>query len=222
MFDQSLQQIWHHRDIQWNQNEKKNEHKTTFFIKYELFEYVIMFFDFCNAFDIFQFFINFTLREYLNDFCTSYLNDILIYNNNKKKHIVHVSKMLQRFQQIKLFLDIKKCEFFVTSIKYLNLIIIFEKIKMNLTKIDAIVNWKSSKNVKNVQTFLNFANFYKKFILNYFRIITSLTKLTKSEKKTFSFHEARTIRKKKHLKSWSWRSQRLQFFNISTLTSKHE
>ena len=65
---------------------KNNKHKIAFFTQYELFKYVVMLFKLCNTLKIFQIFINFTLKEYLNNFYTSYLNDILIYNNKKKTH----------------------------------------------------------------------------------------------------------------------------------------
>ena len=63
---------------------KNDEHKIIFIIKYNLFEYVVIFFDLCNALEIFQFFIDEILRKYLNKFCIIYFNDILIYNNIKK------------------------------------------------------------------------------------------------------------------------------------------
>ena len=78
---------------------EKNENKTIFFTSWKLFEYIVMLFDFCNAFEIFQIFINVTLKEYLNDFCTTYVNDILMYNNIKKKHIMHVQKVLIKLKK---------------------------------------------------------------------------------------------------------------------------
>ena len=95
MSNENLQQIRHHCNFQRNQNEKKKENKTPFLKRYDLLEYVIMFFDLCNVSKTFQIFINDTLRKFLNDFCTSYLNDILIYNDNNKKHVAHVSKILE-------------------------------------------------------------------------------------------------------------------------------
>ena len=70
--------------------------KITFLIKYNLFEYVIMSFRLCNALNTFQTFINDVLREYLDVFCSAYLNDILIYNNIKKKHIDYVKKVFEK------------------------------------------------------------------------------------------------------------------------------
>ena len=119
---------------------ERNEKKTTFLTRYELFEYVIISFELCNALEIFQFFINVTLREYLDDFCTTYLNDILIYNNNREKHVKHVNKVLDRLKKTNLFLNIDKCNFFVIEMKYLRLIIIIMRIKMNSIKVNVIIN----------------------------------------------------------------------------------
>ena len=113
------------------------------------------------------------------------MNDIFIYFKIKKKHVTHVFKIFERLQKIDLYLDIKKCEFFVIEVKYLSLIITTKKIKMNSIKINAIVNWSISRNLKNVQTFLNFANFYRKFIFDYSKIAKSLIKFTKMKKKKF-------------------------------------
>ena len=156
-------------------------------IRYDLFEYVIMFFDFCNTSNTFQIFINEILKEYLNDFCIDYLNDILVYNEIKKKRIKHVNQIFQKFKKTYFFLNIDKCEFFVISMKYLNLIIIIDEIKMNSKKINIIFNWKFLKCIKNVQIFLDFANFYKKFIKRYFKFATSLSKLIKINEKEFVF-----------------------------------
>ena len=51
-----------------------------------------MSFELCNMSNIFQAFINNVLREYFNVFYFAYLNDILIYNDIKKKYIKHIKK----------------------------------------------------------------------------------------------------------------------------------
>ena len=72
-----------------------------------------MFFEIYNVSNTFQFFINIKFCEYLNDFCTIYLNDILIYNDNQKNYIEYVNKIFEKFQKIDFFFDINKCEFFI-------------------------------------------------------------------------------------------------------------
>ena len=120
--------------------EKMTKKKTTFLIKYDLYEYVVMFFDFCNVFETFQLYINDIFKKYLNDSCIVYLNNVLIYNNNKKNHIKHVRKILNKFHVVKFFLNINKCKFFVNEIKYFELIIIIENVKINSKKIQIIFN----------------------------------------------------------------------------------
>ncbi len=77
--------------------------------------------------------------DYLNEFVSTYINDILIYNNSKTKHIEHVKKMLQRLRNVELQTDINKCDFFVHEIKYLDLIMKRNEIKMKSKKIEIIL-----------------------------------------------------------------------------------
>ena len=193
---------------------KENEKKIAFFTKYELFEYVMMFFDFCNASKIFQSFINVILHEYLNDFCINYLNDIFIYFNTREKHVMHVFKILQRLKKTNLYLDINKCEFFIKQIKYLNFIITIENVKMNSTKINVIINWLTFRNLKNVQTFFEFVNFYRKFIFDYSKITKSFTKLIKNDQKKFKYFWIVAKTKQKVFETFKKFSRRFQFFNI--------
>jgi len=85
-----------------------------FCTQFELFKYLIMFFDLCNKFILFQKYINNTLYEHLNKFCTAYLNDILIYFDNELKHEIHVKLILQKLQEADLQMNIIKCKFHVT------------------------------------------------------------------------------------------------------------
>ena len=68
-----------------------------------------------------------------------YLNDILIYNKNRKKHNTYVKKMFETFRVANFQIDINKCEFFVIEIKYLKLIISKNKFKINFAEIKIIV-----------------------------------------------------------------------------------
>ena len=48
---------------------------------------------------------------------------------------------------------------------------------MDSKKVEAILNWQSPNSVKQVQSFLGFSNFYRRFIQNFSRIITPITRL---------------------------------------------
>ena len=101
-----------------------DEWKTAFRTCYGLFEWLVTPFGLANAPSTFQKYINYTLRDYLDEFCLAYIDNILIYSSgSKRQHREHVCKVLQRLQDAGLQVDINKCEFEVQSTKYLRFII---------------------------------------------------------------------------------------------------
>ena len=159
----------------------EDEWKIAFQTCYELYEYNVLFFELINESSLFQNFINDILHDFLNIFCIAYMNDILIYSNSKKKHTQHVHQILEQLRVVDLQVNIEKCKFSIIKVKYLNLIIIINEIKMNFEKINIIINWAASSDVKDVQSFLNFINFYKRFIKEFFKLVGSLTILTRKD-----------------------------------------
>ena len=117
-----------------------DEWKTAFRTRYGLYEYNVLPFGLTNGPSSFQNFINDTLHDFLNVFCTAYMDDILIYSNSKKEHTQHVRQVLERLRAAGLQVDIEKCEFSVTEIKYLGLIITTHGIKMNPEKVNAVMD----------------------------------------------------------------------------------
>ena len=73
----------------------------------------------------------------------------------------------------------KKCEFHVTTTKYLGFIIKPDGIKVDPEKVEAVLSWKVPTTVRGVQSFLGFCNFYRKFIEGYNRIAKPLHRLTR-------------------------------------------
>ena len=158
-----------------------DEALTAFRTRFGLYEYLVMPFGLCNGPATFQHFINDTLQEYLDMFCTAYLDDILIYSDNETEHEFHVRTILAKLREAGLQIDITKCAFNVTEVPYLGLIITTKGVKMDPVKVETIINWPCPENVKDVQSFLGFANFYRRFILGYSKIAAPLTALTKKD-----------------------------------------
>ena len=135
----------------------------------------------------FQHYINDVLREYLDAFCTAYIDDILIYSKSRKEHRIHVRKVLTALRDAGLQLDIEKCEFFVTETTYLGLIISNKGIRMDPRKVQTIKDLITPKNVKDIQAFVGFANFYRRFVKNFFAMAAPLIKLIKLTRKSVIF-----------------------------------
>ena len=158
------------------------EWKTAFRTRYGLYEYLVMPFGLANAPSSFQNFINDVLQGMLDDFCTAYIDDILIYSNSKKEYQAHVRKVLAALQKAGLQADIDKCEFHVTEISYLGLIISTEGIRMDPKKVEAVQNWETPTCVKDVQAFIGFANFYRRFIRAFSDIVRPMINAIKKDK----------------------------------------
>jgi hypothetical protein len=75
------------------------------------------------------------LFDYLDDFCTVYLDDIFIYSDNVFEYEAQVKKVLQRLRKTDLQADINKYEFNITSTKYLGFIISTDGIRTDPEKI---------------------------------------------------------------------------------------
>ncbi len=104
-----------------------------------------MLFELKNASAIFQRLINDTLREYLDDFTITYLDDILIYSDDLETHCSHVHKVLKKLNKRALYVKKSKSRFKTKEIKFLDYVIQSEQIKKNSKKTDAVRNWPPSK-----------------------------------------------------------------------------
>jgi hypothetical protein len=79
--------------------------------------------------------MNDTLMNYLDEFVVTYLDDIIVYSNNKKEHIQHVRTILQRLREANIQANVDKCEFHIIETKFLEMIVSHDDIKMNSEKL---------------------------------------------------------------------------------------
>jgi len=154
---------------------------TTFCCRYGTFKYEVMPFGLTNGPATFQRLINDIFMDYLDQFVIAFIDDLLIYSENELEHEMHVRQVLKRLRETGLHASIKKCEFHVTSTKYLGFIITSEGIEVDPAKIEVILSWKTPMTVLGVQSFLGFCNFYRKFIKAYSRTARPLHYLTRTD-----------------------------------------
>ncbi len=117
----------------------ESEDLITFKIRFDAYKYRVLFFGLYNESATYQHYMNDVFFDYLDDFVFAYINYILIYSNSKAEHIKHVKQMLQRLKDARLQADINKCEFSIHEIKYLDLIVRRDEIRMNSKKIEIIL-----------------------------------------------------------------------------------
>jgi transposase InsO family protein len=158
-----------------------SEELTTFRTRYGSYKCKVLPFGLTNGPATYQRYMNDVLFDYLDNFCTAYLDDILIYSENELEHEEHVKKVLKRLRDAGLQVDLKKCEFSVTRTKYLGFVITTDGIEVDLDKVAAVVDWKIPHTVRGIQSFLGFCNFYRRFIKDYGKVAKPLVHLTKTD-----------------------------------------
>ncbi len=116
-----------------------SEDLTIFIISFDFYKYHVMSFELINDSTFYQHYMNDVLFDYLHQFCQIYLDDIIIYSKTLKKHKQHVRLILHRLQETDLQMNINKCKFHVQKIFFLKLLLFIEELKMNLRKVQAVV-----------------------------------------------------------------------------------
>jgi len=110
-----------------------------------------------------------------------YLDDILIFTRTEEEHAKAIRWVLQVLQEHKLFLRLEKCEFCKERIEYLELVILENKVSMDLVKVVGVREWPTLENKTDIQAFLGFVNFYRRFILDFSAKARPFFNLTRSE-----------------------------------------
>src|ERR1700728_1674112 len=136
-----------------------------------------------NAPAAFQRFMNDIFSDMLDVCVIIYLDDILIYSDNKEVHRKHVREVLRRLRENNLYAGTNKCTFHADSVEYLGYILSLTGLTMDLAKVQTIRDWPEPRKVKDTQSFLGFANFYRRFIHEYSDIVVPLTHLTRKDLK---------------------------------------
>jgi len=91
-----------------------------------------------NALAIFQAYINKALLCLLDIIYIVYLNNIIVYSNNYKAYTHYMQIVLERLQEYKLYINLKKCLFYITSINFLGFIISVNRVLIEKSRVDAI------------------------------------------------------------------------------------
>lgn len=152
--------------------------KTAFRTRYGHFEFLVLPFGLTNAPGTFMHLMHQTFREFLDEFVLVFLDDILIFSKTLEEHERHVTAVLQKLRDSKLYAKESKCEFFKTEVEFLGHHVGRNGVRMMDDKIEAINAWPIPTKVTDVRSFLGTAGYYRKFIRDFSRVAAPLSNLT--------------------------------------------
>ncbi|XP_023870306.1 uncharacterized mitochondrial protein AtMg00860-like [Quercus suber] len=135
-----------------------------------------------NALGTFMQLMNQVLKPFIGKFIVVYFDDILIYRKTEAAHYNHVHEVLKVLLANKLYVNLKKCNFFTNRLLFLGNVVSDKGIHIDEEKVCAIQKWPTPKTVSDVQSFHGLATFYRRFVQNFSSIVTLITTCLKKGK----------------------------------------
>jgi hypothetical protein len=111
-----------------------------------------------NTLAVFQHLMNDVFREFLDHFVVYYLDDILVFSKNEKKHINHVRLVLEKLCTVGLYAKLEKCVFHQPQVEFLGYIISGEGLSMDPQNSDSGRNRLPFKTYNPINDILHFAH----------------------------------------------------------------
>ena len=157
--------------------------KMAFRTRYGHYEFLVMAFGLTNAPATFMDLMNRVFKKYLDEFVIVFIDDILIYSKTEKEHAEHLRIALEILRKEKLYAKFSKCEFWLREVQFLGHVVSHEGIKVDPAKIEAVTKWEKPRTPTEVRSFLGLAGYYRRFVQDFSKIATPLTKLTRKSEK---------------------------------------
>ena len=120
-----------------------------------------------------------------------FFEDILIYSKTWEQHLQHVDQALQLLKDHQLYAKPSKCAFGLKEVEYLGHIVSHDGVKVDPTKIKAIMEWPIPKTIKKLRGFLGLTGYYRRFVKNYGCIAAPLIALLKKD--SFQWNESTNV-----------------------------
>ena len=157
--------------------EENSRNMTCFHTENGIYRYKRLVYGINNSFEIFQRAMEQTIGEmegvkFISD-------DIIIHASNDEKLLQTLRKVISKIQSHNLKLNLDKCIFRQTSIKYFGIVFSKDGISPDPEKVEALREAQSPTNVNDVRSFLGLCNYVSRFIPQYSEKTAPLRELLK-------------------------------------------
>ena len=154
-----------------------NVNKTAFRTLYRHYEFLVMPFGLTNAPTAFIDLMNRVFQPFLDQFFVVFIDNILVYSKDREDHDTHLRVVLETLRKEHLYAKMSKCEFWLKELSFLRHIVSEEGIRVDLRKIEVILEWKPPISVTEVRSFLGLAGYYRRFVKGFSMTTAPMTRL---------------------------------------------
>ena len=106
-----------------------------------------------------------------------YLDDIIITGKTNSEHLSTLDKVLQRLEENGLKVNKEKCKFLQDSVEYLGHVISATGLHQAPSKVQAIVDMPTPRDVTQLRSFIGMVQYYSKFLPNLSTTLAPLNQL---------------------------------------------
>ena len=155
--------------------------KTSFRMRYGHFEFTMMPFGLTNAPATFMDLMHRVFQPYLDQFVVVFVDEILIYSQSEEENEDHLRIVLQALREHHA--KCSKCKFWLTEVRFLGLVVSASGVSVDPEKVEAVMSWERPKSVFEIRNFLGLTGYHKRFIEDFSRLATPMTRLTRKDVK---------------------------------------
>ena len=112
-----------------------------------------------------------------------FIDDVMIVTETEEGYDEIVEEVLKRLEENDLFVKPEKCVWKVKEVRFLEVIIGEDGVRMEKEKVQGVIEWPVPKSMKDVQKFLGLANYYRRFVKDFATIAKPLHETMRKDRK---------------------------------------
>lgn len=113
----------------------------------------------------------------------SFVDDIIITGSTFEEHIKLLKIVKEKLQEANLTINLEKCDFFKTSLKFLGYVVGNNSLRTDPDKVASMVNFSRPKTTTEIKRFTGMCSWYRRFIKDFSTLLSPINDLLKGKKK---------------------------------------
>lgn len=150
------------------------------------FQFVTMPFGLCNAAQTQQRLVDAIFGAKYEPKIFSYVDDIIICGSTLEEHIELLKIVKDKLKEANLTINLEKCSFFKTSLKFLGFIVGSNSLRTDPDKVASMVNYPRPRSTTEIKRFVGLCSWYRRFIKDFSTLLAPINDLLKGKKKNQS------------------------------------